>query len=369
MYKSAPDQRIYQTSRNLPALTGLRAIAASLVFFHHHNPASANTFAYRLIDQGYTGVTLFFVLSGFLIYHRYADSYFSGKNWSWHSYLWNRFARIFPLYSLVLLLTIGVYRLKEHLISWQLIALNFSLLKGFFDTYKFTGIAQSWSLTVELCFYLSAPLLFIALKRLGPSWLTLSLVSIGLILWQTLGKWTFLSAPASGLFGSLPFVMFYTFFGRGFEFIVGMWLAQRWHQNRLPQIRYALFWSVFIIACCMLWQAFLPTCTKQADSVFWSEVLVYNYFLPIGVSLFFTGLLIQPSVVQKLLSHPFIQLLGRSSYAFFLIHNGVIANSLQKFGITNVWLLFLLLIGISCGLYRFVEKPLARLLKSESVNE
>ena len=50
----------------LPALTGVRAIAAFMVFFHHFNQASFPYPIYRVLNEFHTGVTVFFVLSGFL---------------------------------------------------------------------------------------------------------------------------------------------------------------------------------------------------------------------------------------------------------------------------------------------------------------
>ncbi len=337
----------------IPALTGLRAIGAYLVFLHHYNPAAPGTFTNRLFAQGYVGVSVFFVLSGFLIYHRYADEYFGQRSWSWRTYLQNRFARIFPLYALMLLVTVGANYILGRAMSWPLLGVNLTLLKGFFDTYKFSGIAQSWSLTVEICFYLSVPLLFMLLKRWGALPLTAALVMIGLGLWATVGQ-----AVWHGLFSSLPFLLFYTFFGRAFEFIVGLWLARRWHQNRLPSVRYATVSGLLLIAACIFWQANLSTITANPISLLWSEVVTYNYGLPIGIGVLFLGLLKQKSIIRQLLSQPIMQTLGRSSYAFYLIHVGVIANGLQKVGITNHWLLFGLLIVIAHGLHHFVEKPL-----------
>ena len=75
------------TTRMIPALTGLRAVAAYAVFLHHYNPAPAGTFGYRLFAQGYVGVSIFFVLSGFLIHYRYANNVLTGRAWSWWAWL------------------------------------------------------------------------------------------------------------------------------------------------------------------------------------------------------------------------------------------------------------------------------------------
>lgn len=351
------------TGRYVPALTGLRAVAAGAVFMHHYNPAPAGTLADRLFAQGYVGVSVFFVLSGFLIYHRYGNGTLSPERGNWRPYFQNRFARIFPLYALLLLATVGVgWWWRGQSASGPLLGLNLTLLNGFFDAYKFSGIAQSWSLTVEETFYALAPLLFGLLRRWGAFGLTAGLTGAGLLLWATVG-----ALGVHGLFGSVPFVLFYTFFGRAFEFVVGMWLARQWHQGRLPRIRYAQVVGLGIMGGCVLWQATVTGLTTQPAALFGSEVLVYNYLLPVGIGFFFLSLLRKKSIVGWVLAWPVVQALGRSSYAFYLIHLGMVAHGLQKLGVTNRWLLFGSLVIIAQGLHHFVEKPLQRLFCGRGV--
>lgn len=343
--------------RYVPTLTGVRAVAAYLVFLHHYNPALPGTFVHRLLDQGYIGVSIFFMLSGFLIYHRYADACINQKNWSWRGYLKNRFARIFPLYALLFWLTAGVGILQGQPMSLRLFVVNLTLLKGFFNDIKFSGIAQSWSLTVEACFYLLAPFLFTGLRYWGAYGLSILLVCIGLLLWATVGQ-----TQSYGLFGSLPFVLFYTFFGRAFEFVVGIWLARRWHQNQLPNYQFATFLGSLLISVCIIWQANVAVFSNNVTELMWSEFIAYNCFLPLGIGLVFLDLLRTESVIHWVLSLPVFQALGRSSYAFYLIHIGILANGLQKAGLTNGWLLFISLVTVAHGLNVFIEKPLHQCL-------
>src|SRR5690606_34174966 len=78
-------------------LTGVRAIAAFMVYLHHFNPITQNNnfkYPYLFINEFHVGVTLFFVLSGFLIAYRYSEM----NNFSFKNYFVNRFARIYPMY-------------------------------------------------------------------------------------------------------------------------------------------------------------------------------------------------------------------------------------------------------------------------------
>ncbi|HEX9956296.1 MAG TPA: acyltransferase [Fibrella sp.] len=344
--------------RYVPALTGIRAVAAYLVFIHHYNPAMPGTFAYRLLAQGYVGVSLFFVLSGFLIYHRYADRFFQQESWSWRTYLWSRFARIYPLYALLVLLTILSSQRTGHPMSASLISLNLTLTKGFFDDYKFTGIAQSWSLTVEECFYLLAPLLFVELRRVGPVWLSLSLIGMGVLLWLTIGHF-----PLHGFFGKLSFVSFYTFFGRSFEFVMGMWLARKWHLGQLRNRPFALLIGGVLLVSCAGWQAVVPTLVTSPTALIGSEIVSYNFLLPVAIGLLFISLLNEKTLISDLLAGAVLQGLGRSSYAFYLIHIGIVSKFMDRtMGSPSGWLRFLLMVLLAHGLYLLIEKPIHRWL-------
>ncbi|GAB3756077.1 acyltransferase family protein [Spirosoma pomorum] len=345
--------------RYVPALTGLRAMAAYLVFLHHYNPATVGSIAHRLLDQGYVGVTVFFVLSGFLLYHRYAVLYTPGGSWPWRIYLQQRFARLMPLYLLLLVLTLFVQSMVAgRQPSGLLIWLNLTLLKGLVNGYKFSGLSQSWSLTVEWTFYILLPALIPALRRWGLLLLTISLWSIGLILWGTLGQLT-----EHGFFEPLPFVTFYTFFGRAFEFVLGMELARRWRAGQLPQIRFPLPSSLVIIGSCLIGQSWLSAGSQGTTVLFWSEFILYSLLLPLGVGLLFLSLLREASLLRLLLENPFVQALGRSSYAFYLIHLSPISRALLRIGVvTNIALLFGILILLAYCLHRWVEQPLYRWL-------
>lgn len=349
-------------NRIIPALTGVRAIAAYAVFVHHYNPAPAGTFLNRLFDQGYTGISLFFVLSGFLIHHRYANHVLTNQTWSWRSYARNRFDRIYPLYAVVLAGTAVGLWLAGRPMDGGIFGLDMLLLQGFFNEYKFSGVQQSWTLTVEACFYVSAPLLIVAGQRWGWLLLATGLTGLGILLWAGL---CYAGWSLHGFLGTLPFVLFYTFFGRAFEFIIGMALAQRWSRGTFVRAHYRTALGLLIMGGCIFWQAYVPGALTGVNALIWCEVLVYNYLLPLGIAVFFAGLLQEKTHIRRLLAQPFMQALGHSSYAFYLIHIGVLSKLVQKTGFVNSsGLLFVVLLPVAHGLYVWVEKPLQKYARS-----
>jgi peptidoglycan/LPS O-acetylase OafA/YrhL len=80
----------------LPALTGIRAFAAVMVLLLHTSqnfptPLSGNA----LVDHGYLGVDLFFILSGFIIAHVYLRDMVPLRARPLGIFLWHRFIRLF----------------------------------------------------------------------------------------------------------------------------------------------------------------------------------------------------------------------------------------------------------------------------------
>lgn len=93
-----------QDEKEIYSLTGLRFVAAFYVFLFHIQirwPLSSYPFVKKILDQGAIGMSLFFMLSGFVLAYRYADGRSSLKN-----YLINRFARIYPIYAVAALATL-----------------------------------------------------------------------------------------------------------------------------------------------------------------------------------------------------------------------------------------------------------------------
>jgi len=214
----------------IPALTGVRALAAYLVFISHYEYLFDENFPHgvqRFLQEFHIGVSIFFVLSGFLIAYRYYDNFHLTRDW-FKQYLKNRVARIYPMYFLLTVFTFAVYLFVpktgvtagfNHPFTFML--MNITFVRGFFNDFKFTGIAQGWSLTVEECFYFSAPVIFYIAQRYKKFYIQPVLITA----FGFLMVLVFSRVNWYGFFGNFTFMMLYTFIGRCFEFFAGIQLA------------------------------------------------------------------------------------------------------------------------------------------------
>lgn len=343
-----------------PALTGIRAIAAYLVYLHHTNPFSINicgNFIHQFVHQFDVGVSIFFVLSGLLITLRY---YQPDRTQSWLKYFKNRMARIFPMYFIISSLTLLVLiaqnkQTKDYLFEYFM---NISLLKGFFDDLKFTLVGQGWSLTTEECFYILAPLLFLALRK--NKWLIVVFCS-GFLLIGCLLVFIFSEKEFFGFFNSYNFLFTYTFPGRCFEFFCGVAIITLF-KVQLYKIKKGFFLTVIsliIVTILLAINASLPNIYHFS----FTKIIINNFLLPIGIALFLLGLMTEESLLKKLLSSDIFVILGKSSYTFYLIHIGIFYSFLSVHLTTNFILLFILLNLLALILWYFVEEPLHQWLK------
>lgn len=164
-----------EKSEILP-LTGLRFFAALYVFlFHMHIrwPLSDDIYIKNILDQGAIGMSLFFILSGFVLAYRY-----SNDNTSYRSYLINRFSRIYPIYAFTAIATlpwIGVdfgsgstldITLSLTKATLLVIANIFVMQAWFPQMFSYWNDGASWSISVEVFCYLLLPFILPTIAKL-----------------------------------------------------------------------------------------------------------------------------------------------------------------------------------------------------------
>jgi peptidoglycan/LPS O-acetylase OafA/YrhL len=347
---------------NFPALTGIRALAAFMVYIHHYNPFSVAIFGqycHDFFSEFHIGVTVFFVLSGFLICNRYYEE----QNFSFKSYFIKRFARIYPMYFFLTTSTFvffAIFHSQTNLIDLKNYFFNISLLKGFSDDLKFTGIAQSWSLTVEEVFYFLAPIFFLLIKKnkLFLIITPLFFVGFGLLLVTI-----FNGIDCYGFMKSINFMLDFTFFGRVTEFFVGIALALLLKNNRFDLkfegFTYFGFFGIILSICALV---YLKVGTGFGVDTLSGKV-INTFFLPVfGIAPLFLGLIKEKTILQKFFSTKIILLLGKSSYIFYLIHLGIFVTILNKIS-SNQEFIFIALNVISVVLYQYLESPLNKIIR------
>ncbi len=194
----APSSNSHAETVYRPDIDGLRALAVLGVVAYHTDS--------RWIPGGFSGVDVFFVISGYLI-HSLILGEMKAERFSLANFYARRIRRIFPALILVLFaswsfgwlsLLSGEYRqLGKHIGASAIFIANFVLNReaGYFDTDALLKpLLHLWSLSVEEQFYLVFPVTLALLVRFrisfGKALLALLVVSFGVSCWMTLSMKT-----------------------------------------------------------------------------------------------------------------------------------------------------------------------------------
>jgi peptidoglycan/LPS O-acetylase OafA/YrhL len=378
-------------STRLSGIDGVRALAATSVLVYHvwlysylgedgsgGVDLGATT---KLFDSMRAGVTLFFVLSGFLLFRPYVASALRGKPWpSTRTYLRNRALRILPAYWFILL---AVAVLFQHglLTDPGKLAANLGFVRTYIPSYDDwsgtvyagLGLGPAWSLMIEVVFYLCLPVVSIygmgrLLRARVPArlavWLpVVVLASIGLV-----GQIVEHLVPAGRSYRE-SFLPYAGLFAPGMALAI---LRVRWENGDLPLPRRWRIGAVVgaatlgLVATRLYYGATLTnTETQWVISIAFAILLAVVVFAEPG------------SRVVSCLEWKPLAALGLASYSVFLWHDPIV-HSLQENGLTlpgrdgffvNLAFISLLTIVASTATYLLVERPaLARKKSSVSGN-
>ena len=149
---------------NLKPLTSLRFFAAVWVILYHYWPHLAVASTPALIEKGYLGVELFFILSGFILCHVYLPAFEAGR-FKYGDFIWARLARVYPMH-LATLIGIGLMAGAALLVGLQIDPniLSLAALPANLTLTQAWGLAPvagwnhpSWSISAEWFAYLCFP--------------------------------------------------------------------------------------------------------------------------------------------------------------------------------------------------------------------
>jgi peptidoglycan/LPS O-acetylase OafA/YrhL len=148
----------------LPLIDSLRAIAALSVLLFHAGGFSGLTTSHplgRYAERLDVGVTIFFLISGLLLYRPFVLARLRGRRApATGAYAWRRLLRIVPAYWLALVvtaLTVGTVRYAPSVFSAAGIPRYFLFGQDYFRDSVIGGLGQAWTLSIEVAFYAFLP--------------------------------------------------------------------------------------------------------------------------------------------------------------------------------------------------------------------
>jgi peptidoglycan/LPS O-acetylase OafA/YrhL len=361
-----------------PALTSLRFVAALMVFLFHFPPRGA---VWDVVaGEGHSGVSIFFVLSGFLIAGRYAEELAAGTI-RLSEYFLRRVARILPLYYAVFILS-QLAAQGSISLSWDSLP-EWTLTQGLFgESVHHLTIPTSWSLTVEECFYALAPILFLAVawaRRRGPA---RPLLGVALVLLAVTGVlfgvgvliWTLLEGRGPGFLRVPKDVTIHTLFGRFYDFALGVLAAQafsspagvRWRQTLdRPAVGALATASASLLILLAQWGM------HEAGGIEgprWSQAWVWNLLLAPAAAGLIVSLTSAANPLARALGAGPLVYLGKISYALYLVQLTPIGKGIfykllpRQDGALALFLLYAGLTAVSALLYETVEEPARKLI-------
>ena len=340
----------------MPEIDGLRFVAIlSVILFHlavqvttQPNGVAIAATLLPIVHNGYRGVMLFFVISGFILglpfaRHRLTDA----PMMRLRDYFLRRLTRLEPPYIVIMLLraalmVVILHRPATFVLPHLLAGLGYmhSWIYGAFNPIN----PPVWSLEIEIQFYCLAPLLAWLLFSLRRSTLLRRIVLLTTILVWSWGQ-THLdygSRVALSLANALQY------------FLAGFLLCDLYLVG-WEKIRSHWLWD---LVCAPLWVF-----------VFWSDNRWFNIWLPLAAVVLFVGAFKGP-LLRHFFRNPVIATTGGMCYSIYLTHNLTLSWSESLFRVVHVhhpgaaietWaiagLVVVIALAVGLLLYILLERP------------
>lgn len=339
-----------------PGLDGLRGIAVlAVIGFHAGLPGFAD---------GAQGVTVFFVLSGFLITTILAKEWLATGGIGFRRFYIRRALRLFPALVALLLMAFilgslvlsgaELQRLRTEILSSATYATNWVLAsKPSFPSDSYLG--HTWSLAVEEQFYLAWPLLLFALLRFSRSWSTLRIALVTMIV------------VSVGVRALLMETGYRSHAAYGLD------------ANAAPLLLGCLLATGFVSSATPLFDAFrgMQQIVGAFGCTYLAVAIAFGDRLPLPLGLRDLGValatvvvidhivLASRSLIHRVLEWKPLTATGRISYGLYLWHFPIFAIVKSERFAWAAWQLLAAKLAISVAIalvsFRFVESPLLRL--------
>lgn len=364
------------SQREIRELNSLRFVAALYVFLFHIQIrwplGEPNSPFGAFLNQGATAMTLFFMLSGYVLMSRYSTQ----KKLNLAVFTANRIARIYPVYLLTLLITLpwmlpgdidGVLQLPQTLraalAAILILVIALLLLQAWLTPlFSFWNFGGSWSISVEA--FLSLAFVQIHRQLSGASLNKLKYFAGGLYFCSILPGATIAIFANSGggkiaQFYSMPIF-------RLSEFALGCLAATLASKINFSNLKHLIFSTAGPILLCIYLMRFgyvLP------------EYITHNWIV-VPVIFGFLISINKKSIFSPLLRSAIMNYLGKVSYSFYSIQLLLILVLIQYHEVLiNLWpqlknplvltiCAFILLLASASACYHFFENPIRKLLRA-----
>jgi len=369
----------------LRALTGLRCFAAiNIVLFHFSNPLWFNFNFYchlpftahtlhiplllaPIVNAGFISVSYFILLSGFVLGYNYNERARHGeldRKRFWEA----RFTRIYPIYLLSLLLSVGnlkaEYATHTHAMFWTGVVLTPLLLQGWIPTVATFLNTPAWTMSAEAFYYFIFPWLARTKKpaRIGPYLMKMAGVwMLGLVpgaLYIAFNP-DGIARPDRWSYGPWLWALKYTPYSHIFSFIFGVMLANL--DAIIPRASRLRLWLGLAGFAGLYGILSLGSLVPYA--------IIHDGLLMPLFALIVLGLAGENPLAAALGVRPLV-FVGEASYCLYLLHFtlwNLIHDShvLESLGLSRFdpWLSYVLLIALSLVALYFIEKPAQRKLR------
>jgi peptidoglycan/LPS O-acetylase OafA/YrhL len=361
--------------KEIPALTSLRGIAAIMIVVHHLGllvlPLRGTLIAPALQKCGLLGMSVFFVLSGFVIHYNYGSKIGAGGR-NILDFIVARLARLYPLY---LIFVLGNFVYLHHVLPSYTQFLPYNVLgiqswiyriqDGVNVTLSQGYANNAWSISTELMLYLLfIPLAFIARFKSASLARGVILLLAGIIGRVVVVHFAGdIGARMASLLGQASSVepdqwlIFHSPYGRFFEFLAGAGLAEMWMAGLSTKMRRAMVvlgyaGVTYIVA------SFLDLIAFAAPHCFEGDHLHIGYAIAVPLAT------LAVCLNGKVLVGKTALWMGEISYSLYLVH-GVMMPAFEgpdvAAGYALKAIMFMsILIVIATITHAYVEVPAKR---------
>jgi peptidoglycan/LPS O-acetylase OafA/YrhL len=362
----------------LAQLTGFRGIAAYSVLVAHGLDTFFPVFHPFASRIAYFGMSLFFVLSGFVIHYNYAETFQRESIVrATYKFFVARFARLYPLYALAIISSLAILPSPFFLENPAAILAYITLTQSWFNMQMAT-FPPDWSISSEWFFYLAFVPLGICVARLPHpvralasfcATVTLLLVPLFYFFQEPLTalvqRWLWQDAHISA--GAWGWVIYFSPYVRVLEFIAGMLAAQSY--LLLNQRMHIPFPAWVVLAACISWCGAVVFVGWVTETPTLANIAPNFIFAPALAPLLLCCCLYDTWLSRALSSRPLV-FVGEISYSVytwsFLVLTMLGSNNAApaSFNSTSRLIVSIVLTTIfAYGSYLLIEAPARRWLR------